>query len=333
MPVCEGYMNKLLIMLILLIGVALSGCVEESQHTSIDEHVTFNRLIGGVSEWGTNDRHSVDGTIEIYDEWNGRVRDTPIATIDITDGIGVSETITTRLNNDYFTLFNGHDDYYDAWLNSDLRNAFLHTADVGTGVIDFYGVKKVGIFTDPFDESNEMTYRNGYPNIGDYNLSGFRNNSNELQIGFDNTPANGDIIFYNKTNGDGYIKLIILIGGTGPYTTLKQPVIHFVWNWDNPLEGNEFKKVMLTQKRGDNYNIDGDYTSNANNAIPIKITDEMHTEDYSEYLLEMWFNEEHLDKDELIIIYLDDMGEYLGQDVARSVKAVVSDPIRIGVRE
>ena len=327
-------MNKLLIMLILVIGVALGGCVDYPQHTSVDEHVTFNRLVAGVSEWGTNDRHSVDGTIEVYDEWTGSVRDNPITTIDIKNGAGISGVRNIKLNGDYTTLFNGYDEYYDAWLRSDPRNEFLHTADIDTCVIDFYGIKRVGVFADPLIESTHKTNDNGYLlDRHDGDLSGYRNNTNELQIGFDDTPENGDVIFYNKTNGDGHITLTILVGGTGLYAVFKEPVIHFTWDWNKPLEGNEFKKVMLTHIRGHDHRIDGDYTANANNAEPIKITDELQVGDYTEYILDIWFNEDELDESDLIVIRIDDLGEYLGQDIMRSVKAVASDPIRIGVRE
>jgi len=77
-----------------------------------------------------------------------------------------------------------------------------------------------------------------------------RNSTNEIQIGLDSSPADGDTIFYNDTNGDGTYTLELTFGADGSDAFLKRPVLCFDNDRSNPCERDEYSKITAAPESG-----------------------------------------------------------------------------------
>ena len=291
-------------------------------------------------EMFSNAYDSVAGTVHFFDDgMNPSLASTNAReTITVTSGIGNTTDGVLKTGTNYVVVFEGTN-HYDQWYNA---KAFPMTsmlpyvetteAAISTQSIEFNNVMAFATISDPFDESVESVLLNGQTNT-----SGLASNSNELQVGADDTPANSDIIYYNITNGDGQFYIDLTIGSTGSNAGLRDPVIAIVNSLTAPFDKNEFTLVLAERQSGTDFGIPGTVTDYFNDAtpIPLYVDNEafMPAGRSAVYRFTFTVNEANLAAggDE-INFYVDDNGGYLGQDIMRGTKATVSQEVTIAVR-
>lgn len=300
----------------------------------------YTTLNVDTHEWSSNSFTSVAGTVRFFDAGvnpslsNSNARDT----ITVTSGVGNTTSGKLKSGTPYVVVLDGTS-HYDQWYNA---QAFPETSmlpytettesAISTQTIEFNGVVAFATISDPLDETATSGIINGQSDT-----SGLLNNSNELMIGADASPANSDEIFYNITNGDGQFYIDLTIAATGANSGLNDPVIAIVNSLTAPFDGNEFTSVTVQKQSGTEMNLPSDVTNYFNDATPIPITIDgkafMAAGSSAVYRFTFNVNAANMAAGgDQINIYVDDMGRYLGQDILRGTKATVSQEVTIGVR-
>ena len=300
----------------------------------------YTTLNVDTHEWSSNSFTSVAGTVRFFDAGvnpslsNSNARDT----ITVTSGVGNTTSGKLKSGTQYVVTLDATN-HYDQWYNA---QAFPQTSmlpytettesAISTQTIEFNNVVAFATISDPLDETATSGIINGQSNV-----SGLVGNSNELQVGADDSAANSDEIFYNITNGDGQFYIDLTIAATGANSGLNDPVIAIVNSLTAPFDGNEFTSVTVQKQSGTEMNLPSDVTNYFNDATPIPITidGKAFMSAGSSAVYRFTFNVAEANMaagGDQINIYVDDMGRYLGQDILRGTKATVSQEVTIGVR-
>ena len=297
----------------------------------------YTKVVALVKEWKSGSFTSMGGTVHIFDAGDDP-RDTTVNardTITVTSGTGNTTAGVLFSGTQYVILLDGTTTHYDMYYNAQaypLTSMLPYSATtsdaISTQTIEFKDVVAFSTISDTIDESAVTGIINGQTNV-----SGLVGNSNELQVGADDSAANGDTIFYNKTNGDDEFYLDITISTTGSNTALINPVIDIVNDITNPFDGDEFANVKASKQSGDDLGIPNDVTRNFNEfaAIPLGSFLENGASAVYRFTFSVEPTNLAVGGDQLNIFF-DDNGEYQGQDIYRGTKATPSSAITIAVR-
>ena len=298
----------------------------------------YTALTVGTHIWGSNEYATATGTFKIFEKGvnPSESNANPYDSITITSGVGNSSSGKLKSATDYVMVYDGSTTYYDQWY---LGNAFPLTSQlpyiqtsesaISTANVDIRDILTIATISDPLNEAAVSGIINGQTSAAN-TTSG---SSNELMIGTGVTAADDDVIYYNKTNGDGQFYIDITIAFDGADKKVKLPVLDIVNDLTTPFDGNEFSKVTLTRQSGTEYGAPKDITDYVNNADPIPLGTEAEGGDTGVYKILFNFDTTLMDATgDKLYIYVDDNGKHLGQDILKGTKATASDAITIGVR-
>ena len=297
----------------------------------------YTKLAVLTQIWSSGNYVTAAGTFKVFEAGvdPSLANSNPKESITIASGVGNSTTGSLQSATDYVMVFDGSTTYYDQWYNgiafpgtSQLPYVQTTESAISLATIDVRDIMTIATISDPLNEAAITGVINGQTNV-----SGLVGNSNELQVGADVSPANGDTIWYNKTNGDGSFYLDIIIGFDGADKAVKNPVLHFVNDRTTPFDGNEFSKVTLVRQSGTEYDSVKDITDSVNKNIPVTLGSFREGGDTGVYRVMFNGDESLMDAGaDTMYVYVDDNGEYLGQDILSGTKATASSAITIGVR-
>lgn len=245
---------------------------------------------------------------------------TALDTISVTAGVGATTSKILKSCTDYEIVYNGASAEYDI-MHPTGRIAPVKTdiGEIPSQTIEFHNVKVFATIGDLVEENAVDGTINGQTST-----SGEANSTLELTVGTDSSPADGDTIYYNKTNGDDVFYIDIDMEATGGDKVLKNPALCFV-NLANPMEGTEFSEVTLTYRSGTNFGIPDSITDYVKYQRCVPLSDEMTSTDSGTYRLQFTVVDANADVTaDVMYVYLDDLGEHLGRDIRDNTKATAA---------
>lgn len=324
---------------------------------STDEQKLISSLSIMTIDAGSNKRNVCEDQVQYFAEGEDPRLSTAysIDTTTIASGVGTENGSYLKTNTLYKTIF--HDtsgpSYYDGvlgegvWNPSDAISAVAikapsTTAATVTTSITFgedgtAPLWKIATIPDMLDETATDGTINGQSNInGSVECNG------EIQVGADATPANGNTVYYNDTNGDGSFYLRLTFGSEGSQAYLKRPVVCFVNDMSNPCERNEFSAITaaLYTGSGSDVVLPSDlHTAFSNMNACVEIGGQeidgvayIASGKTAVYTVTFTVAEEYTDGSaDLFYMFADDLADYLGQDI-RSGQGATGTSVTIGFR-
>lgn len=284
--------------------------------------------------WGADDPTAPAGSVDIYtaginpnDAGANR-----LDTISITTGSGGSTSAVIESCTNYGIIYNGASAEYDMWYKgidwtqpNPLPYVSTTDATISNVILKFNDIVVVATIPDPLDETATSGIINGQTNI-----SGEAGSSNEIMMGEDSTPAASDVMYYNKTNGDLSYYIDITLGADGANKKIQSPVLCFVNDHSNPFDGDEFTAVTLQRQSGTDFGLPTDITDYVNNADCVPMGAYIEGGQTAVYRMQFTaVNANLAASTDVMYIYPDDMGSYLGKDVLRNTKATAGAVIEM----
>ena len=298
----------------------------------------YTKLTFSGDTWGANDPTAPAGSVDIYTAGVNPSDSSAnkLDTIAITSGVGTSTTGVVESCTNYGIIYNGASAEYDAWFNGidyTQPNAFPYVSTTESAIsnvlVKFPKVVVVATIPDPIEENSVTGIINGQTDV-----NGTATCSGEIQVGADATPADSDVIYYNKTNGDLSWYLDITLGADGANKQLHDPVLCFVNDHSNPWDGDELTAGTLTRQSGTDFGLPTDITDYINSADCVPMGAVIEGGQTAVYRLQFTGVNANLDaSSDIMYIYPDDMGEYLGKDILRNTKATAGAVIEMQFRE
>ena len=295
----------------------------------------YTVLTVGTHIDGSNDYATATGSFMVFEKGVNPATSNANAYDEIFLVSGAGSTTAAKLKSatDYVMVYNGSDTYYDQWYNSlafplTSQLPYIQTDEsaISTANVDIRNIKTVATISDMLNENSTAGIVNGQTGN-----NGTTNAFYELQL-VDGSLADDDVISYDKSIGDGQFYLDITIAFDGLHKVVKDPVLVFVNDRTNPFDGTEFDLVTLTRQSGTEYGAPQDITDNVNKNIPISLGAEAKGGDSGVYRVMFNADETLMDVGaDILYIYADDNGGYLGQDILNGVKATASDAITLAV--
>lgn len=284
--------------------------------------------------WGADDPTAPAGSVDIYtaginpnDAGANR-----LDTISITTGSGGSTSAVIESCTNYGIIYNGASAEYDLWYKgidwtqpNSLPYVSTTDATISNVILKFNDIVVVATIPDPLDETATSGIINGQTNV-----SGEAGSSNEIMMGADSTPAASDVMYYNKTNGDLSYYIDITLGADGANKKIQSPVLCFVNDHSNPFDGDEFTAVTLQRQSGTDFGLPTDITDYVNNADCVPMGAYIEGGQTAVYRMQFTaVNANLAASTDVMYIYPDDMGSYLGKDVLRNTKATAGAVIEM----
>ena len=284
--------------------------------------------------WGANDPTAPAGSVDFYSA-GVDPSDTGANSLDsasITSGVGSTTTGVLESCTNYGVVYNGASAEYDMWYNDKdwtqpNQLPYISTTDsaIARAVLKFDNIVVVATIPDPLEEDSVTGIINGQTNT-----SGVDATQNEIQIGTDISPADSDVVYYNKTAGDLSYYLDITLGADGANKQLHDPVLCFVNDHSNPYDGDEFTSVTLQRQSGTDFGVPTDITDYVNNADCVPMGAVIEGGQTGVYRMQFTAVNANLDvTTDVMYIYTDDMGDYLGKDILRNTKATAGAVIEM----
>lgn len=288
--------------------------------------------------WGADDPTAPAGSVDFFVAGANpsEAGVTRLDTIAITSGSGGTTSAVLESCTNYGVVYNGASAEYDAWYNgidwtqpNQLPYVSTTDATISNAIVKFDDVVVVATIPDPIEEDSTTGIINGQTNVnGSVACSG------EIQVGADATPADSDVIYYNKTNGDLSYYLDITLGADGANKKLHEPVLCFVNDHSNPFDGDEFTAVTLQRQSGTDFGLPTDITDYVNNADCVPLGASIEGGQTGVYRMQFTaVNANLAATTDVMYIYPDDMGEYLGKDILRNTKATAGAVIEMQFRD
>ena len=284
--------------------------------------------------WGADDPTAPAGSVDFYVAGANpsEAGVTRLDTISITTGSGGTTSGVLESCTNYGIVYNGASAEYDMWYNGiDYTQSntlpYVSTTDstISNAIVKFNDVIVVATIPDPIEENSVTGIINGQTNV-----SGEAGTSNELMVGADTSPADSDVIYYNKTNGDLSYYLDITLGADGANKQLQAPVLCFVNDHTNPFDGDEFTAVTLQRQSGTDFGLPTDITDYVNNADCVPMGARAEGGQTGVYRMQFTaVNANLAATTDVMYIYPDDMGSYLGKDILRNTKATAGAVIEM----
>ena len=284
--------------------------------------------------WGANDATAPAGSVDFYTAGTdpSDASSTRFDTISVTSGVGGTTAGVLESCTNYGIVYNGASAEYDAWYNGNdwtqpNQLPYISTTDsaIARGIVKFDDVVVFATIPDPIEEESTTGIMNGQTSSNGSDGCGL-----ELQVGTDSTPADSDVVYYNKTDGDLSYYMDITLGADGANKQLHDPVLCFVNDHTNPFDGDEFTAVTLQRQSGTDFNLPIDITNYVNNADCVPMGAVIEGGQTGVYRLQFTAVNANLDvTTDVMYIYPDDMGEYLGKDILKNTKATAGAVIEM----
>ena len=284
--------------------------------------------------WGANDATAPAGSVDFYTAGvnPSDASSTSLDSISVTAGVGGTTTGVLESCTNYGIVYNGASAEYDAWYNGKdytqpNQLPYISTTDsaISRAIVKFDDVVVFASIPDPIEEDSTTGIMNGQTTSNGTDAAGL-----ELQVGTDSTPADSDVVYYNKTDGDLSYYMDITLGADGANKQLHDPVLCFVNDHTNPFDGDEFTSVTLQRQSGTDFNLPTDITNHVNNADCVPMGTSIEGGQTGVYRLQFTAVNANLDvTTDVMYIYPDDMGEYLGKDILKNTKATAGAVIEM----
>ena len=286
--------------------------------------------------WGANDPTAPAGSVDIYtagvnpsDTGTNR-----LDTISITSGVGGTTSAVLESCTNYGIVYNGASAEYDMWYKgidwtqpNSLPYVSTTDAVISNAILKFDDVVVFATIPDPIEENAVTGIINGQTNVSGNVSDGL---GLELRVGADATPADSDVIYYNKTNGDLSYYIDITLGAEGANKQIHEPVLCFVNDHTNPFDGDEFTAVTLQRQSGTDFGLPTDITDYVNNADCVPMGAVIEGGQTGVYRMQFTaVNANLAATTDVMYIYPDDMGDYLGKDILRNTKATAGAVIEM----
>jgi hypothetical protein len=291
----------------------------------------YDEVNVNTETYGSNSYTTAAGTVKFYVEGTNPTlpNSNPIDTITVSSGIGNTTNGKLKSCTNYGVVFDGSTTYYDMWYQGVQLAMLPYTATdaatISSTVIDFEDIMTVATIDDPIDESAVTGVVNGQTSVVNATTG-----TNEICIGDAETPADDDALVYDVSVGDGQFYVDLAVGFSGGNKAVKDPVICFVNDLSNPFDGNEFSSVTAQLRTGTDFGIPSDITAYVNNADCVSLGVMHNGGESGTYRLTFNVDESLLTAGgDKMYIYIDDMGDHLGQDLLRGTKATASDAVTL----
>ena len=297
------------------------------------------------STYGANDFTAPAGEVKIFaaNVDPGAANVNYIDKMQVTAGIGFTTNATLTSCTEYTIVYDGRDAEYDVMYSATQLPYVTTTESTISRAILNFGPESIVVAStipDPIEEGTEGTDINGQTNTSGNASSGLLL---EIEVGSDDTPADSDVIYYNDTNGDTSFYLDFTLGASGGNTRLMDPVVCFVNDISNPMEGTEFTKVTTQRQSGTDLHLDKvvtDYFTGFD-CIPMWTVQEdghnwINGGQQGEYRFTFTVDEGNTDVAGADVLYIwpDDCGEYLGKDIMNDQdKATAGAVVEIQFRD
>lgn len=245
-------------------------------------------------------------------------------TATITSGVGSSANAKLESCTVYGIVFGGANTYYDQWYQGETSSYLPYIATdesaIASATIRFDNIMTVASIDDPIVENAVTGVVNGQTAV---NTSG---DGQEIILASD---ANNVVLKYDESAGDGQFYLDLAIGAAGGNAFLKNPVLCFVNDLTQPFNGNEFTSVTSQLRTGTDFGIPSSITNDVNGGSCISLGDTMECGQSGTYRITFNVDEDNFDTDDIMYIYMDDLGSHLGQDILRGAGATASAVVTI----
>lgn len=302
--------------------IPTSGVPDDSDICAVTGPLVYAQLNFSGDTWrqsGANSPTGPAGDVQFYMDGTDVTIPgvTALDTISVTAGVGSTTNKILKSCSDYEIYYDGASAEYDiAHPTGRLTPVNTNTGEIPSQTVEFHDIKVFATIGDLIEENAVDGTVNGQSNVnGSVGCNG------ELQVGADETPADGDTIYYNETNGDTQFYLDIDIEATGGDKVLKEPVLCFV-NLANPMEGDEFSLVTMTHRSGTNFGTPVTITDYFSNQKCVPLGDEMISGESGTYRLD--FTVVHANTDattDVLYLIIDDLKKHLGEDLLGDKKA------------
>jgi hypothetical protein len=306
----------------------------------------YMKLAVTTKVYSSNSYTAASGTVKVYEDGVDPTspNSNPKDTVTIASGTGNTTNSSLTSCTNYSVVFDGGSTYYDMWFGSGAQPLPYVVTDesaISLATINFDNVLTVATIDDPIDESATDGVINGQTSAlatcTTYNSTTSTceaYSSSEITVGdaTDQTATDDEDLYYNVTNGDGQFYLDLAIGFSGGDKVVKDPALCFVNDLSNPFEGNEFRSVTAQRRTGTDFGIPSDITNYVNQADCISLGSQIDGGTSGTYRLTFNVDESLLTAGgDIMYVYIDDLGEYLGQDTLRGTKATASDAITLQI--
>lgn len=295
------------------------ACIEKAYET----------LSVGTMVYGSNSYITAAGDVDVFKSGVDPTapNSNPIDTIDVASGVGNTTSGLLKSCVMYSVVFDGETTYYDEYWNDDSGEQMLPyvptDSDTITTSFEFDEIIAFATIDDPLDESSSSV--NG--NASNSNSS---TATSEVCVGTAVAIANGGILYYDESVGDEQFYLDLAIGFSGGNTAVKDPVLCFVNDLTNPFEGNEFSSVTSQLRTGTDFGIPSDLTNYVNGMECVPLGSFVNGGVSGTYRITFSVDEALLaNGGDILFIYVDDLGDHLGQDILRGTKATASAVITL----
>lgn len=296
----------------------------------------YDKLTFKGDTWGANDATAPAGSVDIYAAGvdPSDASSTRFDTISVTAGVGNSTSGTAESCTNYGIVYNGASAEYDMWYNgldwtqpNQFKPVSTTDATIANVLVQFDDIVVIASIPDPIEEHSTTGIINGQ-----LTSNGSDGADLEIQIGTDSTPADSDVVYYNKSsaNADLSYYLDVTLGADGANKQLHDPVLCFVNDHSNPFDGDEFTSVTLQRQSGTDFNLPTDITNYVNNADCVPMGTSINGGQTGVYRMQFTAVNANLDvTTDVMYIYPDDMGEYLGKDILKNTKATAGAVIEM----
>lgn len=294
----------------------------------------YATLSVGTMVYGSNSYTTAAGDVDIFKSGVDPTgtNSNPIDTIDIASGVGNTTSGLLKSCTMYSVVFDGETTYYDAYWNDNSGEQMLPyvptDSDTITTSFEFSEIITFATIDDPIDESTNAV--NGNASNTNASVGG-----SEICVGTSSPQsiADDDELFYDISAGDGQFYLDMAIGFTGGNKAVKDPVLCFVNDLTNPFEGNEFSSVSAQLRTGTDYGIPSSLTNYVNDMDCVSLGSFVDGGTSGTYRLTISVDEDLLTAGgDKMYIYIDDLGDHLGQDILRGTKATASAVVTLNVQ-
>jgi len=298
----------------------------------------YDSVTIATKTYGSNSYSTAAGTVKFYGA-NDNPTDSntnPIDTVTVSSGTGNTSNKVLSSGSQYKIVWDGSTSYYDMYYNpiapylSYLPYVDTTSATISSAMLRFEDIVAIASIPDPIDESGTSGNVNGQTTAVNASTG-----TNEVNVGTAASCANGGILYYDESVGDGQFYIILELGATGANTGLKNAVLCFEDDRSNPFDGTEFSSVECQYQSGTDFAIPQDITTYVNNNVPIQLNNGEFIKggQTGSYKLTFTLDESLTDAaGDILYIQQDDLGSYMGKDIMNGVKATAGAVVTIAIQ-
>lgn len=283
-------------------SAAIEGC---------DQKVPISTLTFSAQDMYSGSVDS-NGVITFYDPSADPKNPTASAldTITLSSGKAATTNKIIRTCTPYKVIYDGASPTdYDEDLGVMMFDIKDFSAETGVYTYPNLKVTDIGTFEDMLEEDAIDGSVNGVTS-GNTSLD-----VATVEIGcLDAALADGCTLVYDESQADGSVFLDLKIGNTAANTGLKNVVWKFIYETGAAPEGTEITSITAQTRTG-TISVPSELVSYWTTQTPIHVTDLVTGGQSSTIRLTFTYVESALDANDDFILALDDLGDYLAQDV------------------